>query len=180
MPKTTVLTYFAAAFHVEPVSGRTGQFQRAGGQVPDVQRILRQQRTLRGPAERIQERPGHAHHPRLLRDRSPPRLLRRRGAGRAHDPGSAALRDERDAGVELDRLSAGGEPDAPRPQLAPHRALRARPAHSRRLPAPAGRPLHHGRRLQRRHDRRAECAGRHRSPYAYCAGSRTGSATSTS
>src|SRR4029079_16037643 len=52
------------------VSTRTGELERAGRQVPDVQLLVARARRVRTRAERIQERPGFAYRPRLLRCRS--------------------------------------------------------------------------------------------------------------
>ncbi len=62
---------------------RPGQLERRRRQVPDVQHVLRRERAVRASAQRVQERPEHAHGARLLRHGSEARLLRRRRHRRA-------------------------------------------------------------------------------------------------
>ena len=66
------------------VSARSGELERTRRQVPDVQLHVARARRVRARVERIQERAGHAHRPRLLRFGSEARPLRRRRARRAH------------------------------------------------------------------------------------------------
>ena len=68
----------AAQFGIHALSERPRQFERHGRQAPDVQHLLRRQRTVRAAAQRAQERAEHAHDARLLRHRSEARILRRR------------------------------------------------------------------------------------------------------
>ena len=70
------------------VPARARELERARRQVPDVQLQRAHARGVRARAQRVQERAGHAGCPRLLRQRSEARLLRRRWHRRAH--GSAA------------------------------------------------------------------------------------------
>ncbi len=68
----------AAQLRVGRLHERPCQFERPRRQAPDVQHVLRRQRAVRAPAQRVQERSEHAHRVRFLRDGSAPRILRRR------------------------------------------------------------------------------------------------------
>ncbi len=107
----------AAQLRVIALPERPRQLQRHGRQAPDVQHLLRRERTVRASAERVQERAEHADGARLLRHRSEARLLRRR---RHRLPASASTRSpSRSAGCRPDRRR-GAKPSRRRARRAVH------------------------------------------------------------
>ncbi len=76
----------AAAAHVgeRTISARPRQCERRGREVPHVQLLRTHRRSVRARAERAQERAGHAHPARLLRQRPETRFLWRRRNRCAH------------------------------------------------------------------------------------------------
>src|SRR5438093_5211533 len=50
----------AAQLRIIAISAWPCQFERSGRQIPDVQYVLRRERTVRAPAQRVQKRAEHA------------------------------------------------------------------------------------------------------------------------